>query len=479
VIIDGSDHDDRNDDHSDQTDAGSFWQNQQTGLGAGKDRTSWHLPSSVEPLALQTLAALWIQDPIAGCVVDAIVDDGLRGGFQIVYNGDSEIDQGLKSAVQAAATDLELEMVVRQAAKAARGLGGGGVFLLANQGLLAAEEPLVEDHVTSIERLLVVDRRDLIVTDWKFDQHEVYTYTPSRIGLSPSGGGTRLHASHIIDFPGVDTTLRDRWQFFDGWRQSILQSVWETIRDFRQSWQSTVAMIQNGSQGVLKIPRLWETMAKQGRRVLEKTLSTIQLYSWVSRIMPISSDEEFKWVDRTYTGVAELLREHQPLIAQAAEMPITRLFGISPGGLSATGVSDERNWLSQVGSWRRLHITDPTERLVRLIAKVTGAPDWRNWGIQWSELEVLTATDRGELEKTMAQADALRIAAGMPASVIMLHRFGGVEYDASPPRLTEAAYEALTSQLNLELQGLLQGAPLHRGLPAGSSRDNEPELDIE
>ena len=426
---------------------GSFWQNPYTGVGTANDKSTWTMPTDVTPLSVETLAALWQQDPIAGTAINAIVDDGLAHGCQVAYYGDSEADKALVENVGEEPLRLNvlgLEEAIRLGAKTARALGGGGVFPIVNGGSLDSTMPFRLELVRSVERLIPVDRRDLVVQSWDIDRHSFYSYQPTT-GRVHAG---RLHSSHIVRFRGLDTMYRDSRDRYESWDQPVLQRVWEAIRDFRQPWMSTIGSIQDSSQGVLKIPNLWRTLASQGRSALTNHLIELQMGRANHRIMPISADEDFSFSSRTYAGVAELLRECQPLVAQAAEMPITRLFGVSPAGMNATGVSDERNWLSRVASYRRAKIDPPADHLVKILAKACGAQDLDGWCVDWPSLEVMTAAEQAELEKTEAETDAIRIEkVGLPKETVLLHRYGGDEYTATAPRLGAELEEELRTAL--------------------------------
>lgn len=441
------------------TSRGRLWQNELTGLGTSdRDRMSYLLPTSVRPIEVSTLTALWEQDPVAGVAIDAIVDDGMKDGFSPTYRGSSERDSRLIDDVARHMRGLETADKARLAAKAVRAYGGGGLLLVTNGGMDRATAPLPDDQIRSLDRLISVDRRDLSVMSWDMDRHATYIYAPSQVTGAGITHGGELHASHLIMFPGVDTSLRSRQETYEGWDRPVLQKAFEAILDFRSAWQSTASMLSDGSQGVLKLPRLWEMMSSsEGRSQFNQLLSHLSLYRWVSRILPISSDEEFEWVERSYAGIAELLREHQPIVAQAVETPITRLFGVSPAGMNATGVSDERNWLSRVGSWRKNKIQPSIERVVRIIARTLGATDPDGWGIEWPSLEVLTTQERADLEHTQAEVDDIRIAQGVPAEAVLLHRYGAESYTDSPLRLSDDARVALERALDRALERALAG----------------------
>jgi phage-related protein (TIGR01555 family) len=346
--------------------------------------------------------------------------------------------------VEDLALKLELEGKARLAAKSARALRGGGMFLRTNGGTSIAARPLDDERVTSVDALICWDSRDLQVGTWVLDRHDSYLYSPVSQSMVEAGFGNTIHASHAVVFPGLDTPLRDRVERWNGWYKPVLQHVVERLRDFMQSHQSAIAMLQDGSQGVLSLPNLSQTISTVGRSVLETRLSLIQMYRWIGRIMPIDAGggatppEKFEWVERSFNGIADLLTTQMPLVAQALGMPMTRLWGdFSTAGLNNAGAGAERNWLLSVDAYRKARIQPPIERVVRLLAKQAGASDWQKWGIEWPELEVLSSTERATLEKTEAEVDDLRIGQGFPPEVLLKHRFGQGSYTHSPPLLTE------------------------------------------
>ena len=428
----------------------SMWSNTWTGLGStSSDRVTAHVPGAPIVLPKPELAYLTIGDPIARTVVSAIVDDGMRGGFQIVYKGESERDAEFVEEVEDACVQLDLEGKARRAAKSARSVGGGGLILITNGGMEATSQPLIDDRVRSVERLIVADARDLIIATWKIDKVETFRYVPMTLSAELQGI-TDLHSSHVAIFEGVDTPVRDRQELFEGWYASALQAVWESIREFRSSWQSAVAMLQDGSIPVLKLPGLGKVLARGGRSSLTNRLSQLSVLRAVNKVLALdagdasgSPSEDLSFVERTFAGIGELVAEQKVLVAQSADMPITRLFGVSPAGMNATGEYDELNWLSKTAAWRRSNIQPPIERIVRLIAKSRGAIDWQGFGIEWPQLEVMSTKSRVEIENIQTMTDVARARdLGMPEQTILEHRYSG-EYRFSPPVLSEMDHAML------------------------------------
>jgi len=426
------------------------------GVGSSDyDRTAQFVPGAATPLDNETLSALWENDPIAGAVIDAIIDDGMRLPFTVAYSGTDDGDKDLVPAVQALADAVGLVPKVRLAAKQARAFGGAGLVMLANGGRVPASQPLEPDRVTSLDRLIAQDPRRLSIVTWDLDEPASYIWAPAAYSFQ-SYGSASLHASHVIAFEGMDTALDSRQQTWRGWWKPVLQHVWEAIRDYRQTLQSSVAMMQDGSQGVLSLPGLADAIVRGGYAMLETTLRRIQLYRFSGRIMPLDAGnerepgEKFEWVERSFAGVADLLKAHIPIVAQAADMPIPRLFkDFSTSGLNDAASGAYKDWYAKVGSWRSAKIDPPTTSIVQMLARVAEARDPDRWGIAWPELEMRSATEQATLEKTTSETDDLRIQQGVPPEAIVRTRYYG-QYSTTAPQLTDEEREAFEAHVELE-----------------------------
>lgn len=418
------------------------WQNLATGLGGAGDRLSYHVPYALTPLTTDTLALLYLADPIAGRVVSARVDDALRQGCEVVYTGDDEGDRALIAPIKERLEELDALARLRQAAKWGLLFGWGGLLVRTGQTELSA--PLVTEQVERVEALVVLDRRDVVVRAWlSSGRPEIYDlrYSLAIPGMPVLTGA--VHHSHVLVLGGRDTPLRDRVSFFDGFDSSVLQPVWETIRSFSSSWSGAVSALIDASVGVLKLPALASLLARGGRSVLIDRLQAMKASLWMGRWLPIDSTEDIQYVSRSFAGIPELLQEQKSLVAAAAEMPQTRLFGMSPAGLNATGVSDEKAWHSQVESYRTGVLDRPARQIVQLLARELGAADPSAFGVEWPELEVLNALERAQLDVAVGQADAQRVALGMPEEVILRWRYGGGSFTTTPPILGDEELVAL------------------------------------
>lgn len=440
----------------------SVWQNAWTGLGSsGTDRVTAHVPGHLSVLTPYELEVLYLGDGLPRRIVNKIVDDAFKNGITFAYAGDNNRSKEMVGAVKGVCEGLGLEAKARKAAELGRAYGMGGIFIGANGGQAVAEEELTHDTIQSLDYLLVLDRRDLTVESWRpprdnsrFAEHEYYIPAVERqvYGLDLQ----RMHASHIVAFGGLDTAIRDRRRYWQGYDSPALQPVWDTVRRFNAAHQSIDAMIQDGSQGVMMVRDLWKGVTQPGGLdKLETRMQLSALYRATHKWLVLDAGgsdgappEDFKWVQRQFSGLSDLTQEKQALVAAAADMPITKIFGRSPAGENATGEHDALNWDASVVAWWRQSAMPQCTRVAQIAASVMGAEDPENFYVDIPPLAQMSALQRAEIEERIAKTDEIRIAQGYPETSILEHRYGGGEFRSDPPMLTaedKAALEAGTA----------------------------------
>jgi phage-related protein (TIGR01555 family) len=126
-------------------------------------------------------------------------------------------------------------------------------------------------------------------------------------------------------------------------------------------------------------------------------------------------------------------------------MPLTRLMGVSPGGLTATGESDLSWWYGQVDVYRELELKPKIMAFLRVLARSLGIV-LDGLDVTFPPLWSMSDKEQAELRKIVADTDAVYISQGvlLPEEVA-LSRFGSgtwsaettvdlaVPRDAAPP----------------------------------------------
>lgn len=435
----------------------SVWQNAWTGLGSsGTDRVTAHVPGYLSVLTDNELEVLHLGDGIANKVNAKIVNEAFKNGLEISYDGEDESSRDMVQIVEDQAESIGLADKGRMAAILGRAYGMGGLILGVNNGAVPTETALLPRMIQSLDYIVVIDKRDLSVAEWtpprgnkRFSEHRYYIPAGDRTihGLDAQ----RLHASHIVAFGGLRTSIRDRRRYWAGFDSPALQPVWDVIRRFDAAHQSIDAMLQDGSQGVMRIRDLWKVVTQAGGLTkLETRMQLSALYRAAHKWIVLdaggadgSPAEDFNWVERSFAGLSEISQDKQALVAAVADMPITVLFGRSPAGENATGEHDALNWHASVKAWFADNAKQQLTQIVQIIALAAGAKDPGGFNVGIPPMKMQSALQIAELEERIAKIDEIRISQGFPAETILMHRHGMGMYDASPPMLTDDDISAL------------------------------------
>jgi hypothetical protein len=413
------------------------WFNLLTGIGVpGIDAGSATDFSPTVRLPDAFLESLYNGDDIAAKIIDAVVDDALRKGYEIVIEPeDAETGEANLSEAKEMGGDvkrfLEDELGATEKLSEAwawgRLFGAGALYLVVDDGPDTDQaEELVPESVRKVEALTVLDKQDLDPASFYDDPShpkfgEVETYRISTFGPSGNIAGQitnlQIHETRLILFEGVRTTNR-RKQINEGFSLSVLQRVFEVLKQFNISWSALSNMLQTASQGVFKMEGLIEMIAGGESAVMQQRMQLVDLQRSVARSLLIDSEtESFESVDTNVVGVPDALRVFMIRIAGAANMPLTRLLGMSPAGLNATGESDLLIWASIVEAEQNRVLRPRMMRLVELVMTSSEGPTGgqvpERWGIIFPELIQSTEKEQADVRKLTADADAIWIDRGV------------------------------------------------------------------
>jgi phage-related protein (TIGR01555 family) len=452
------------------------WVNSVIGLGqvATDKRLSGYHAEGVTPTATE-YETLFYEDGLASRIVTELPFAALRQGFELTTTSDMDAQEKAQAEELLWQRLEDLQATSRMFEASIWGRLFGGAVILIGTEEADWTEPLDLDKPHQIQFLRVYDNVECQprtrYTDWRtpeYGQVESYAITPS------DGIGTSfvVHASRCLRFGGILTSRRQRARL-NYWDHSVLRRARDELRDFNTLWASVATMVTDGSMGTLKIRGLWEVMSGKLREQFQERLEVINLARWSGRIMPIDTEEDFAYTERTYAGLPDLLDRWMLRLSSITGMPATKLFGMSPAGMNATGESDTRNWYDQVGDQRDMVFGPPLRLIVHALALGLGLTEPESWGISWPSLWQETALEETTRRGAITTSDVAYIQAGVlnPDEVAMA-RFGtGVWSDAAP----QLDMDARTLRDETEAKANAEVAALEARMQALETPEPEPE----
>lgn len=382
-------------------------------LGTTKDKRAHGAFQSVV-LGNDQLEAMYENDWLSGKVVDAPVDDSTAKWRTITA---PKIDSQIE-AVRAAEVDIGIQAAFNQAQKWAD-LYRGGAIVMVLRGDLNVREPL--DPAT-------VKQGDLLKLE-VFDSTEIYAQVKNTTRISEPfyrqiesytvNGAEEIHASRVLRFVGVPLPWRLRSKY-SYWGASRLQRFYDAARNSRSTTDSIASMIYEAKVDVLEIEGLYQTLASPGglNDLINRFSAGDQIKSFNNTLL-LDSREKHSRKATNFAGLPDLMTRYMLQASAAADIPVTRLFGQSAMGLSATGEGDDRVYRERLARDQNAKYNTPLARFDQVFARSVLGFYPEDWKSSWNPLREMTQAEIAEVEsKNAARDEKYRNMDVVPRSVI-------------------------------------------------------------
>jgi phage-related protein (TIGR01555 family) len=374
------------------------YSNALAGTGSRRDRSIYTV-KSLPTLINRVEATSLYMDGMARRVVDVPAEEMTRAGFDL-----EEMDEEVEKLVKAKFEELDGEKHLNDALIWSRTFGGAVMVLGLNDGGVL-DTPLNEEGIKDFEFMRVYDRyqatirsRNLDVTSREYGQPEFWLISPYH-GGKPSF----VPNSRVIVFDGesIPDLLR---QTNDGWGASVYQGCLDELKRLGTSHQWANSLLERVQQAVHKIPNLGATLrAPGGEALIQQRVDVVDMVRGILNTIVIDGEEDYSITSNTFSGVPDILDRFAEMLSAVTGIPVYLLMGRSPGGLNATGASNEEAWYARVNAMQNDILRKPIDRIVKLILIALGK-DGGEYKICFNPLKVPSDKERAEVEKLEADA---------------------------------------------------------------------------
>lgn len=424
------------------------WQNLVTLLGTSADkrtgaRISWELR---EP---EFYEQLYAGGGIPARIVDIVPDSALREGWDWL-----NIPKERKEEFNDRCEALDLRTGIGKTWKWGRAYGGACLHIVTDTSDPAS--PLRRgERVLGLRDLSRWDVR-VLTTDIEYDFGSPNWGHPRLYYLNVQMGSQYksypIHWTRMIRFDGQlvprRTYIRNNY-----WHDSVLNRLYDTIRDYQTSNDAAASCLQDFNVDVIKLKNLAAMIGAGEEQKVKDRIDMMQYSKSTINAMIIDADmEEYDNKGRAMEGVAELLTKQENRLVAETDIPHTILLGESPDGSNATGNSTSQAWYNFISSEQRNYLAPKLKRLIQILFA-----EEPKLSFKFNPLRKLDALEEAKLKADMAETDSKYIASGvLDPTEVANSRFGGEEYSTD----TELDEEARAA-------GLI-GAP---GMPGGDPND--------
>ncbi len=399
--------------------AGDGFVNLVAQLGTTRDKRSGNSFDIVRSLTRVELDSMYRGNWVAARIVDAPAEDATREGWNLSWDGRDK-DEGTVRSIQVAENDFDLRGKITEAMKWGR-LYGGGALVFGIKGQNDWSKPLVLDSVKkgSLEMVHVLDRYRLAATG-QIDSDR----TSRNFGLpvyyqiaEAAETVSNVHWSRVVIFNGKRLPYFE-WQRNGRWHDSALQVLADNVKDYEATRAGINSLVFESNVDVLSIRGLAEMLSTPNgaQRIIDRVALGAGLKStngvWIIDGGPLSGqtnvNEMYQQKKITFSGVNEVFEKVCMYdVCGASEIPITRMFGRSPGGLNSTGEGDEANYVTRIKREQMSELYRPLMRIYEIVCRHTIGRMPENFSIDFRPLVGESAKDKASVEFQRAQRDQI------------------------------------------------------------------------
>lgn len=389
------------------------------GVGTNKDKKSHASYQAVikdRTLLENAYRTSWISNRI----VSAVADDMTRKWRDFSIDDD---DGTAIKAIEREERRLNVRGKLNEGLRWGR-LYGGSLILIgtedakADPKVLATKLDVESLGLGGLSYLQVVDRWRLspsaeLVTD--LDSPEFGLPLSYQVAES----GIVYHHSRVLRFDGQKLPYMP-WVSNARWSDSVLMNVWDAVLNKDTSSSVAGSLIYESKVDVIKIPNLGDLVStRDGEANLIKRLNLASMMKSVNNALIIGGEEDYEQKSYTFSGLDTLLDKFSDDVCGASEIPRTRLFGQSPGGLNATGDGDLANYYDSIHSKQESDLRPQLEKLDQILIRSALGEMPEEYEFDFNSLWQMSDMDKAKIEVSNAQRDQIYLSLGVLTEAVV------------------------------------------------------------
>ncbi|PYY71229.1 hypothetical protein CRX42_07375 [Pseudomonas jessenii] len=289
--------------------------------------------------------------------------------------------------------------------------GGAALLMVTGQDL---SKPLDLDKVKKggLKNLVVLDRWDIQPKDFNMtDPLQPNWMLPDNYMMV--NGTQPIHYSHIIRRTGARLPRRLR-MFEQGWGDSRLRRCMADLRDVVATKGGIASLVLEANVDTISVKGLQGALAgAQSDQITERYRMFGMLKSIVNLGLLDHDNEEYDRKSVAFSGLSQIMEQFMVWTAGAAEMPVTKLWGQSAAGLSATGEGDQNVYYDTIKAKQDGQMRRDLERLDQVLIRsaLGNYPD--DLEFEWNPLFQASGVEQAQEGLADAQADGIYLETGV------------------------------------------------------------------
>jgi phage-related protein (TIGR01555 family) len=345
------------------------------------------------------------------CVMPA--RDAVRNGYEITFNDGDEVDPKVIDAIRKADERLKLMPNMVEFVHMGRVFGIRiAMFQVKSNDPKYYEKPFNIDGITPGSYLGISQIDPYWITPQMtgasiYDPASMDFYEPSYWYVS----GKLIHKSHLIIYRTgtLPDVLKPSYMYGS---VSVPQRIYERVYAAERTANEAPQLAMTKRMTVMKTDT---TMALANEPdFIDKMNQWVALMNNYG-VKFINEGDEIQQFDTSLTELDATIMTQFQLVAAAAGVPVTKLLGTTPKGFNATGEYDESSYHEELESIQRHDLTRLAQRHYQLLMRSEITPKFgisAEPTIKWEALDSPTAKEMAEINKVLADTDAVLATSG-------------------------------------------------------------------
>ncbi len=387
------------------------WANLFTGLGTTADKSKFTVNKSNGIIIDEELENIYSDDGLGAKIVDLLPEDMLKQGWKYIFENEKEGMEDISVKYEQIFDSIKIHAKLSQAFKWAR-LYGGSIIVIGAYDGQNLDQPLIVRKIRALENLRVIARPNIQFGTMEFQTDPTklrfgeVEYYPITFRVGDTFQTARVHYSRVIEFHGIEipntgkSVISNEYRY---WGLPCLQRVKDRLGDLGTAFGSLSNLMQEITVGKYKFKDLADILSqKDGSSLMQNRLQTMDLMKSVFHSVLMDSEDDYVRDTLSLAGISDVLYQFFTVISASTGYPMTRLFGVSPAGLNATGDSDTYAYYDMVRVKQQLELKPVLNRLVSIVSEWQGLEIPQ---IEFNGLEQMTEKEQAELEEKKANTE--------------------------------------------------------------------------
>lgn len=421
--------------------------NAMAGLGTDRDKAASAAYYNDAPIDHLELTAMYRVSGIARKIVDVPALDAFRN-WRDWQAKPEQIEK-----IEAEEKRLNLKAILIEARKKARLFGESYVYFD------LGDDPSTPINIAAVKQrgirfLNVLDPAQIVCGEIELDPMSPLFGWPQKYTVMTGSKSADIHPSRLIIFVGA--LVMGQTGVMERKGESVLVSMMSTIKQSDTAAANVSSLIYEANIDVITMEGLMAYVGTvDGERRIHDRYRIAAQGKGNNGMLILDGKEKYERKSASFASLPDLIDRFDQRASAVADIPMTRLFGRSPGGMNSTGDSDAANYFDRIKAEQEVEIGPAMATFDScLINSALGAPD-TSVHYFWAPLKQMSEKEKADIFKT--KSDAARTLAGTTTGTELIP--------------INALSDALVNELIEDgtLSGLEAAMKLH-----GTLEDNEP-----